>query len=230
MLVTNSAYPGVSESWFNPDWWETGIEPVSAGGRGSAWFLNTKQGEMVLRHYRRGGLVAKFVARSYLFTGWSNTRSFQEFQLLRNLHGQGLPVPEPVAAWAWKGHLASYRAAILVRRISGAVPFPEVDNPEDVQLWERVGHTVRQFHDAGLDHADLNCDNILIVNQEVYLIDFDRCRLRGSGRGGDWKESNLKRLRRSVSKRMAIGSPEKCWSVLMAAYHSADSGAGVSPG
>jgi 3-deoxy-D-manno-octulosonic acid kinase len=184
---------------------------------------------MVLRHYKRGGLVAKLVKQSYLFIGWKKTRSYQEFQVLKQLYRLDLPVPEPVAAWAHRYYGASYRAAILTRRICGAVPFPEVDNPQDYRLWRNVGLTIRRFHDAGLDHVDLNCDNILLAQQNVYLIDFDKCRLRSTGSGKKWKQANLDRLRRSITKRMALSALDKYWSVLIDAYQLADNDPVLAP-
>ncbi len=81
---------------------------------------------------------------------------------------------------------------------------------------------VRRFHNAGLDHVDLNCDNILVAQGQVYLIDFDRCRLRAEGPSeATWKRANLNRLRRSVEKRCQ-SIPEKrreqLWKHLVSAY------------
>ncbi|GGY79000.1 3-deoxy-D-manno-octulosonic acid kinase [Marinobacter zhanjiangensis] len=221
MLVVNPAYKAITEAWFDPARWGDRAQPVSAGGRGSAWFVGTDQGDMVLRHYRRGGLVARVSERNYVYTGWRNTRSYREFQLLRELHDQGLPVPEPVAAcanrrWMW------YHAAILIRRIPGAVPFPEVGNLHDEALWAKVGKTIRRFHNAGLDHVDLNCDNILLKGGDVYLIDLDRCRLRGESGGSRWEKGNLDRLWRSVEKRIRPVTERQTpilWDCLLAGYY-----------
>lgn len=221
MLITNPACPGVSGNWLDPDWWGSQARPVSAGGRGSAWFVDTDQGEMVLRQYRRGGLIARLSERRYVFTGWQRTRSYREYQLLRRLYDQGLPVPEPIAARA-KRYGLFYEAAILIRRIPGAVPLPEVDNLQDEGLWREVGRTIRRFHDAGLDHVDLNCDNVLVAGGEVYLIDFDRCRLRLADSGGSWRNRNLDRLHRSVAKRITqVTSPRRTalWQSLANEYH-----------
>jgi len=65
-------------------------------------------------------------------------------------------------------------------------------------LLKRVGTTVRRFHDAGLDHVDLNARNLLVDPQgKVWLIDLDRCRRRQPGK---WQEANLERLQRSLAK------------------------------
>ena len=220
MLVVNPAFEGVTEDWFDPQWWGDNAQPVSTGGRGSAWFVSSDQGEMVLRHYRRGGLVARFSEQYYVYTGWQKTRSFREFELTKLLYGWGLPVPEPVAACAVRNWFC-YRAGILIRRIPGAVPLPEVDDLGSEDLWRNVGKTIRRFHDVGLDHVDLNCDNILVASGKVYLIDFDRCRLlprRTTEKRGKW---NLQRLRRSIEKR-AVRLTERqttfLWDHLLESY------------
>src|SRR5690554_7228301 len=73
--------------------------------------------------------------------------------------------------------LVRYKAWIILRRLADSQPLPEAENVADPELWFRVGSVVRRFHDAGLNHVDLNCDNILVAPDGVYLIDFDRCDL-----------------------------------------------------
>ncbi|WP_228677642.1 3-deoxy-D-manno-octulosonic acid kinase [Marinobacter lipolyticus] len=215
-------YEDVDERWFSPAYWGDKAVPVSAGGRGSAWFIRSARGQLVLRYYRRGGLVARLSERRYLFTGYERTRSFLEFRLLNELTNKGLPVPQPVAALVVRQSKVSYEAAIIIERIEGAQPLPEHSAMNDEALWRRVGQTIAWFHREGLDHVDLNCDNILVSGDRVFLIDFDRCRLRRETLGSaNWKESNLKRLRRSVDKR--FGQLEPCridflWQVLLAGY------------
>ena len=118
--------------------------------------------------------------------------------------------------------MLNYSASILVERIQGAVPLPEHPDVSNEVLWRSVGETIARFHRAGLDHVDLNCDNILISEERVYLIDFDRCRLRSiSGTSANWQQGNLKRLRRSVEKRcsqLSQQTMETVWSNLLLGY------------
>lgn len=220
MLIVNPEYNSVTDQWFDPDYWGRSADPVATGGRGGAWFVETGYGSMVLRHYLRGGLIARLSERSYFYFGWQRTRCFREFHLLMKLFNSGLPVPEPIAAWS-KPHLGIwYRAAILIRRIEGAVPMPEAPGLEDQGVWRLVGEMIRRFHDFGLDHIDLNCDNILITNGGTYLIDLDRCRLRSGG--SDWKTGNLNRLWRSVEKRMQTLTEKQrlsLWQSLLVGYN-----------
>ena len=78
---------------------------------------------------------------------------------------------------------------------------------------ERVGQTIRRFHDVGLDHVDLNARNLLVGPQgEVFMIDLDRCRLRAPGR---WQAGNLARLERSLEKFASAAA----LPAILAGYH-----------
>ena len=68
----------------------------------------------------------------------------------------------------------------------------------DDARWAAIGRCLRRFHDAGVQHADLNAQNIMLGAQgEVWVLDFDRGRLREPGA---WRERVLDRLARSLAK------------------------------
>ena len=68
-----------SEEWFAPDYWSTRHKVVArGGGRGSVAFIRDETRYWVLRHYLRGGWMAKLFRDSYLWTGAERTRSFSE--------------------------------------------------------------------------------------------------------------------------------------------------------
>lgn len=185
----------------DPDHWRRqGRVTGEAPGRGASLFLDAGAGrEWVLRPYRRGGLVARLSARRYLWTGLEQTRAFRELRLTAALHQRGLPVPTPVAA-AVTRHGLTYEAALITERLPGARALAErleARQAGDALLAE-VGRTIRRFHDAGLDHVDLNARNLLVDEALcVWLIDLDRCRLRPKGA---WQDANLARLERSLAK------------------------------
>lgn len=185
--------------WFDPRWWGERAEPVAAGGRGAAWFVDGPFGAAVLRHYLRGGLAARFSRDAYVWRGADRTRSFAEFRLARALHALGLPVPRPLAACYWRAGLR-YRAAILVERLPDVTSFGALAARQgEAAPWESTGRLLARFHRAGLDHGDLNADNILFdAFGKGSLIDFDKSTIRIPATG--WREGNLARLRRSLLK------------------------------
>lgn len=203
--LAGGIYPAPPVYLFRPDDWPDST-PVAAGGRGSAWFVSDQRGDFVLRHYRRGGLIARVSRDHYLARGAGDSRAFCEFTLLDRLHCLGLPVPEPVAArYARRGLL--YRADLLTRRIANsetlAVHLQREPLAQD--QWRNLGRLLRRFHDAGARHADLNAHNILLADHSRwYLIDFDRGRL---DKPGAWCEQNLARLQRSLDKLAAQSGP-----------------------
>ncbi|MBB6367072.1 3-deoxy-D-manno-octulosonic acid kinase [Xanthomonas sp. PPL568] len=207
-------------SLFSAVAWGERARPVDAGGRGGAWFVDAPFGSCVLRQYRRGGLVAKLVRDRYLWTGADRTRSFAEFRLMRALIARKLPVPRPLAACYLRQGLR-YRAAILMERLEGVRSLADRAHLAGRGApWEEAGRLIARFHRAGLDHADLNAQNILFDgNGRGWLIDFDRGVLRIPATR--WRERNLKRLRRSLLKlrgERSVDAVEKDYARLRRAY------------
>lgn len=196
--------PPIPPCAFDSAYWRNADRVIGeAPGRGVSLFLDASPFEAgaqwVLRPYRRGGLIARLSDDRYLWTGLERTRAFREIRLTADLHARGLPVPRPVAARV-AHHGLTYEAALITERISGARALAEllIEGLADDALLQHVGITIRRFHDAGLDHVDLNARNLLVDPLgKVWLIDLDRCRLR---RDGDWKADNLARLERSLTK------------------------------
>jgi 3-deoxy-D-manno-octulosonic acid kinase len=213
---------GAAESSFEPEFWSARgeLEAVS-GGRGSAWFVGPASMPWVLRHYRRGGLIANLSDDRYVWAGEEQVRSFAEWRLLEYLVKRGLPVPMPVAA-RYQRTTFTYRCDLITRRIGGTRSLSAVLGaaalPES--SWRSIGAVIGRLHGAGVDHADLNAHNILLdSNSSVSIIDFDRGRLRAPGA---WRRRNLKRLERSLAKISAALPPERfsagAWACLLAGY------------
>ena len=213
--------------YFSVDHWASKQALVGeAVGRGSAWFINTASGPVVLRQYLRGGWVAKISRQSYFFTTVSRSRPFREYHLLADLYDLDLPVPKPVAALCeFHGIISS--GALMTVRIASARTLADVlpgnngGDHIDADCWAGIGHCIRRFHDAGVWHADLNARNILLdADLQVFLIDFDRARFTpGKAING---EGNLKRLKRSLSKLWPtdeLSAMHSAWAQLKAAYY-----------
>ncbi len=199
ILFDGTRLPQARPEWFAPGYWGPRAQPVHAGGRGGAWFVDAPFGPAVLRHYLRGGMAARLSRDRYLWHGEARVRSFAEFRLTQKLRGLGLPVAQPIAAH-YEREGAFYRAAILIERLPDVRTFAQrVDAAGSEAPWEETGRLIARFHHAGLDHADLNADNLLFAAPDRgWMIDFDRGRLRGTG--GSWRRNNLARLLRSLHK------------------------------
>ena len=186
---------------FDPRSYGADAEPIGGlGGRGAAWFVRGEFGEGVLRHYRRGGWMAKISVDEFLWRGRAHVRSLREFYLLQQMRRAGLPVPEPLAA-AYSRTGGRYRADLLMSRLNDVESFIELLRSERAGApWRAVGATIARFHARGLRHADLNGHNLLIGtgNGEVSLIDWDKGSVESSP--GPWCDRVLDRLQRSLRK------------------------------
>ncbi|HTL92321.1 MAG TPA: 3-deoxy-D-manno-octulosonic acid kinase [Steroidobacteraceae bacterium] len=200
MLYDTSRAGNLSAEWFEPRYWESlGALDGSGRGRAAARFVNSVDGRRyVLRHYARGGLMARVSADRFLWHGEARTRPFAEWQLTYRLHRAGLPVPAPIAA-RYRHTGSSYSGDIITERLPVVGSLAECLRTGALATltWIAIGRCIRRFHDLGVCHADLNAHNVLLSEESVYLIDFDRCQLRAPGL---WRDGNLVRLRRSLEK------------------------------
>jgi 3-deoxy-D-manno-octulosonic acid kinase len=215
----------VSAAIFCPAWLEATNRLIGkARGRGDAYFLSYLGEEWVLRHYRRGGLIGKIVDDYYF--GWEleRSRSWREWRLLAELFAFGLPVPRPIAARVSRSGLY-YRADLLTERIPDAAPLADrlVQESLPAETWQRIGRCIREFHDLGVHHADLNARNILLDGKHrPFLIDFDRGQRSPRPVNG---RRNVLRLLRSLDK-FKDASPdfhftEEAWQAFLQGYGEA---------
>jgi 3-deoxy-D-manno-octulosonic acid kinase len=210
------------DALFAPNFWTARGELAAvSGGRGAAWYVGSAAHPLVLRHYRRGGLIAWISQDRYVWSGEDRVRAFAEWRLLFYLAQRGLSVPKPVAAFYRRAGL-TYRCDLITQRIahaealSAALASTVLGEP----VWRAIGAALARLHRHGVDHADLNAHNILLDNNAaISVIDFDRGRLRAPGA---WTASNLSRLQRSLTKIAAGLPPDRytpdSWKHLMAGY------------
>ncbi|HKQ31053.1 MAG TPA: 3-deoxy-D-manno-octulosonic acid kinase [Burkholderiales bacterium] len=219
----------IESSFFDPAFWRARDALTgSARGRGAAWFVRHEGRELVLRHYRRGGLIAPLLGDRYLWTGLARTRAMREWHMLDELARCGFPVPRPVAARV-RRHGIYYRADLLTERIPDAESLAQTlaRTPFAAPQWRAIGQCLRRFHAANVWHADLNAHNILLAHAQVYVIDFDRGRLDAPSAH---LARNIDRLKRSLDK-LAGQQPgfhftADDWAELLAGY--ADSAVGTA--
>ncbi len=173
-----------------------GCRPVPGKGRGTLYSFPLDGDQAYLRRYRRGGLVGKLMRHAYLF----DNRPRREFDLHRELQGDGFPVA-PLLGVVWEQMGPRTRGAIA----TGAVTAPNLLEwlqaaPVDPEATLRdCGAVIRRFHDAGVDHADLQLKNILVAESGPMLIDFDNAR-RFEVLPDRTRRRNLLRLRRSFER------------------------------
>ncbi|TNF52938.1 MAG: 3-deoxy-D-manno-octulosonic acid kinase [Burkholderiales bacterium] len=214
--------PSVEPHDFDPE--QAQAQAIATGsGRGQVMKVRLHGVHAVLRHYRRGGLMARLSPDRYW--GWRipGSRAMVEYSLLRWMAARGLPVPTPLAARRI-GQGPRYQADMLVEWVPGTRNLAQVLDVREVSSaeWSALGRAIRVLHDHQIFHSDLNCHNLLLDdNGEVTVIDFDKCQRRP---GQDWKAANLERLLRSLRKesgrRPGFHWRDEAWPGLIQAYSS----------
>lgn len=220
-LVSHAA-PALFEA---ASWPAAPAAPGYSGGRGATLFISHQGQDGVLRHYHRGGTVGRLLDDQFLWLGEDRTRSFREWRLLAALAELDLPAPRPLGACYRRTGL-TYTADLITVRIPGVEPLSSrlARAGAPAEVWARVGECIGRFHRAQVWHADLTAHNLQINGgDQIFLLDFDRGRFRGPG--GRWRQSNLDRLHRSLTKISEPDAPNPIhfspreWSWLLDGYH-----------
>jgi len=158
-----------------------------------------------VRHYRRGGAVARVVRDLY----WGVGRPRPERELEASLHAraQGVPTPAVIAGAVYRvgarGAAGAYRADLVTEEIPDARSLASALAVEDAparEYLQRAGALVRTLARAGLMHPDVSTGNVLLDGGgEPWVVDLDRARRRPgpSERAG---RTMLARLERSLRK------------------------------
>ena len=198
------------------------------GGRGAAWRVKLDGQVYVLRHYLRGGLMAPLLTDRYLWLGLNRTRPMREWAVVSHALEHELMVPPVVAVRVERSGLF-YRAAIMSRFIEnrGTLASLLLNTSFDVNDWQQLGQAISAMHQAGVDHADLNANNLLYtIDGKWCLLDFDKAVVRS--RPDAWAQKNLDRLLRSLRKIKALQEvhggafhfSDEDWQSLVAGYSS----------
>ena len=94
------------------------------------------------------------------------------------------------------------------------------DNDTDLSYWQAMEIALRELLIIYLH--DLNIHNIMLdIENEAWLIDFDKCQIR---QGSNWKNSNIARLKRSFEKEKRLHNiywQLADWQILISAYNEA---------
>jgi 3-deoxy-D-manno-octulosonic acid kinase len=200
MLYDAHAHDDADASWFDAARWRADrAVALETSGRGEVLIVEHGDETWVVRHYHRGGLVARLVFDHYVWLGLERSRSFREWRLLRRLRDAGLPVPNPIAAHVYRtGPI--YTADIITtylpntRKLSAYISDGEVPP----HCWREIGRMVRAVHAHGVDHPDLTAHNILLDTRgSLFLVDFDNARVKPAG---PWERAGVERFQRSLRK------------------------------
>ncbi|MGB9627896.1 MAG: lipopolysaccharide kinase InaA family protein [Thermodesulfobacteriota bacterium] len=180
---------------------------------------------IIIRQYSHGGLFRGLTQNLFFF----GSRSFQELVLMEEVRACGIPTVEPIGAIHQYVPPFFYRSYLLTLEIPQAVDlieyFRRIGNrpsPENLsqkrQVIRSVAILIRQFHQEGFFHGDLQLKNILLSGEQALLIDFDRS-YRKQPLSLKERMKNLLRFNRSIEKWRRLGLPitkTDCWRLFKA--------------
>jgi 3-deoxy-D-manno-octulosonic acid kinase len=142
----------------------------------------------VVRHYLRGGAVARFLTDRYVAVG--RPRPMVEACASVEARARGIPTPAAVAGAVYFAG-PFYRADLVTEEIPDAADLarvlfgPQPTPIEDEAALAASGRLVRSLERAGLLHPDLNAKNIVLrgerASPRAHLVDLDRCCARTLG-------------------------------------------------
>lgn len=181
----------------------------------------------VVRHYYRGGAVARWLHDRYLSVG--KPRPLAEACAAHEARERGIYTPAAVAGAVYPAG-AFYRADLVTEEIPDAADLAAVifgDGPTRLDAdacLTAAGRLVRSLERSGLFHPDLNAKNVVLRPAEdglqAWLVDLDRCCVREKGVPAP-AQAMRQRLERSLRKfgrttGRPLGRPQ--WAALRAGW------------
>lgn len=204
-LVQNEglALPGLGGGWRLEAAQGLQLQDAAAGlpaafGRGGV----VRAGDLVLRPYRRGGLIRFFNDRTYL-----DPRRFrQELEVHRALWEAGFPTVEPLGI-AYRRHGLGAEGVLITRYAEGT-PWPR--NWGSPRALPALQEAIEALIAWRLWSPDLNATNVLVGDQGILLLDWDKARWTNAD---DLRERYRERLSRSLRKLGAPGTILQCFQM-----------------
>lgn len=193
-----------------------------AGGREAHPVVELPSGERaVVRRYRRGGFVRRFVRELY----FGGNRAFDELRATERARAGGVRAPVVIAAverMAPVGYRATLATLLVPGARDAAAWLASASDDERRAMLLGAGRQIGIMHEAGVGHPDLNLRNLLVAAGEesapaVWLLDFDKAQVTDGPSTPARRERDLRRLARSARKLAApVGADG--WAALREGY------------
>jgi len=174
------------------------------------------QEKMVIRKYRRGGVLRFFLPDVY----WGGHRPFRELCVTAEALQRGIPTVSVLAAVTEQVAGPLYRGYLISRELPSSRDLPDVlkslaMSPAHERFTKKrailtqVAQAVSSMHDRGFYHGDLNLKNILLKahhEDTVYILDWDKSWYKEKLSQTE-RSRNVLRFCRSMTKLKEKGLP-----------------------
>lgn len=219
MIVQNPSFKKtINHAFFNPLEKSNLNFQVLLGGRGGTYLVNSNQQTCVLKKYLRGGLMAKISYDSYLWLGLKQSRVEQERNIIQYLTENKFITPQFVAFQIIQTGLL-YQQSMITQFVKNKGSLESILDQQELSETQiiNLAKTLKVMHQLKVNHADLNANNILLdENEHWIIIDFDKAKIMQED--GHWKNQNLQRLKRSLEKLSPSFYSPLFWNNLDTAY------------
>ena len=151
-------FDNFSSKLFNIDYIsKEGLIKSVTDGRGKALELQYENKSYFIKHYIRGGFVAKVSYDRYILRSLASTRAVKEYNLLNIMNEKGLPVPKAAALQIIMSRF-TYKADLITRTIENEGTLYEFIKNKKMnnKLWDELGITLERFFQEHVYHSDLN--------------------------------------------------------------------------
>lgn len=187
-----------------PGGWQRRLAvPAGSTGRGATALLELPSGRTArIKRLCRGGWTAPLWRDRFV----GARRALDNLRLPVEACRRGVATPAPLALLIERRRSGLVRAWLAVDEIASSTDLRSrlvSGRPPAEVEFETVLRVVRDMHDRGVEHRDLNLGNLLIRGDgelAAFVVDLDRSRLHGGALGFGLRQRALRRLERSYVK------------------------------
>jgi 3-deoxy-D-manno-octulosonic acid kinase len=181
-----------------------GARPLAGRGVAYSIALPVTGARVVVRHNRRGGLLAPLTKDYFL----PPTRAPYELAVALRLAALGVRTPEVLMYGIESVYGVLRRADVVTLEVTGGRDLASYLMAGEVpalrsEAWRATRALVRSLNAAGARHHDLNVKNVLLTDGEgglvAWVLDVDRVRF-GQAHAASVRVGNAMRLLRSARK------------------------------
>ena len=160
-------------------------------------------GPVVVKSYRRGGLLGLFLSSTHARV--FETRSRLEFNILSEARKVGINAPEPLA-YIERGEFL-YQAWLITKQIEGGMNLLDYSKEYPSMITaalSALADELRKLIQQKIHHIDLHPGNVVIIGdassvKSAWIVDFDKA-YQYSGDKNILRDKYLRRWRRAVIK------------------------------